>query len=116
MVRWHGLGFLLQTGRDFNDVAQVVAVMVVMVAMGMICDRLVFAPLRRTFFGRRFRFAVSAGSRLPHGWITFLWASGTPVFEGYGLCVVEEVPLKIEPSEHNAKYLQTKKAKLGHKL
>ena len=36
--------------------------------------------------------------------------------EGYGLSVVEEVPLKIEPGEHNARYLQTKKAKLGHKL
>ena len=36
--------------------------------------------------------------------------------EGYGLHVVEEVPIKIPPGEHNAKYLQTKKAKLGHKL
>jgi len=36
--------------------------------------------------------------------------------EGYGLSVVEEVPLRIEPGEHNARYLQTKKAKLGHKL
>jgi 3,4-dihydroxy 2-butanone 4-phosphate synthase/GTP cyclohydrolase II len=36
--------------------------------------------------------------------------------EGYGLCVVEEVPLRVEPGEHNAKYLATKKSKLGHKL
>src|SRR5436189_208735 len=36
--------------------------------------------------------------------------------EGYGLTVVEEVPVRIEPGEHNAKYLQTKKTKLGHKL
>jgi 3,4-dihydroxy 2-butanone 4-phosphate synthase/GTP cyclohydrolase II len=36
--------------------------------------------------------------------------------EGYGLHVVEEVPIKIPPGEHNVKYLQTKKAKLGHKL
>ena len=36
--------------------------------------------------------------------------------EGYGLSVVEEVPLRIQPGEHNARYLQTKKAKLGHKL
>ena len=36
--------------------------------------------------------------------------------DGFGLTVVEEVPLRIEPGEHNAKYLQTKKAKLGHKL
>jgi long-subunit acyl-CoA synthetase (AMP-forming)/cytochrome P450 len=51
-----------------------------------LADRWVFAPLRQTFFGKRFRFAVSGGSRLPHGWITFLWAAGMPVFEGYGLC------------------------------
>jgi 3,4-dihydroxy 2-butanone 4-phosphate synthase/GTP cyclohydrolase II len=36
--------------------------------------------------------------------------------EGYGLTVVEEVPIRIEPSEHNRKYLETKKAKMGHKL
>jgi 3,4-dihydroxy 2-butanone 4-phosphate synthase/GTP cyclohydrolase II len=36
--------------------------------------------------------------------------------EGYGLSVVEEVPIRVVPGEHNAKYLQTKKAKLGHKL
>jgi len=36
--------------------------------------------------------------------------------EGYGLTVVEEVPIKIEATEHNRKYLETKKAKMGHKL
>jgi 3,4-dihydroxy 2-butanone 4-phosphate synthase/GTP cyclohydrolase II len=36
--------------------------------------------------------------------------------EGYGLEVVERVPLKIEPCEHNQKYLETKKSKLGHLL
>jgi len=36
--------------------------------------------------------------------------------EGYGLSVVEEVPLPIEAGEHNRRYLETKKAKLGHKL
>jgi 3,4-dihydroxy 2-butanone 4-phosphate synthase / GTP cyclohydrolase II len=36
--------------------------------------------------------------------------------EGYGLCVVEEVPLRAEAGEHNRKYLQTKKAKMGHTL
>ncbi|MBV8780354.1 MAG: bifunctional 3,4-dihydroxy-2-butanone-4-phosphate synthase/GTP cyclohydrolase II [Phycisphaerae bacterium] len=36
--------------------------------------------------------------------------------EGYGLTVVEEVPVKIEPSEHNRGYLATKKSKLGHRL
>jgi len=36
--------------------------------------------------------------------------------DGYGLQVVEEVPLRIEAGEHNRRYLETKKAKLGHKL
>jgi 3,4-dihydroxy 2-butanone 4-phosphate synthase/GTP cyclohydrolase II len=36
--------------------------------------------------------------------------------EGYGLTVVEEVPIRIAPGEHNAKYLQTKKSKMGHRL
>ncbi len=36
--------------------------------------------------------------------------------EGFGLAVVEEVPLKIPPGEHNRHYLETKKSKLGHKL
>jgi len=36
--------------------------------------------------------------------------------EGYGLTVVEEVPIRVEPSEHNQKYLETKKTKMGHKL
>jgi len=36
--------------------------------------------------------------------------------EGYGLTVVEEVPIRVEPSEHNKKYLETKKSKMGHRL
>ena len=37
--------------------------------------------------------------------------------EGYGLSVVESVPLEIEPpTEFNRRYLKTKKEKLGHKL
>jgi 3,4-dihydroxy 2-butanone 4-phosphate synthase/GTP cyclohydrolase II len=36
--------------------------------------------------------------------------------EGYGLSIVEEIPLRIEPSEHNRDYLHAKKTKLGHKL
>lgn len=36
--------------------------------------------------------------------------------EGYGLQVVEEVPIRIPPGEHNRRYLETKKTKLGHKL
>ncbi len=36
--------------------------------------------------------------------------------DGYGLQIVEEVPIRIEPGEHNRKYLETKKQKLGHRL
>lgn len=58
VVHWHGLGFLLQTGRDFNDVAQVMAVMAVMVAMGMAVDRLVFARLEHRVYTR---FGLASG-------------------------------------------------------
>ncbi|MED0675047.1 bifunctional 3,4-dihydroxy-2-butanone-4-phosphate synthase/GTP cyclohydrolase II [Aneurinibacillus thermoaerophilus] len=36
--------------------------------------------------------------------------------EGYGLCVVERVPLQMEVVEANERYLRTKKSKLGHLL
>jgi 3,4-dihydroxy 2-butanone 4-phosphate synthase/GTP cyclohydrolase II len=36
--------------------------------------------------------------------------------DGYGLSVVEEVPIRIEAGEHNKKYLDTKKEKMGHTL
>jgi 3,4-dihydroxy 2-butanone 4-phosphate synthase/GTP cyclohydrolase II len=36
--------------------------------------------------------------------------------EGYGLKVVEEVPIRIEATDDNRGYLATKKAKLGHHL
>lgn len=34
--------------------------------------------------------------------------------EGYGLNVVERVPIVVEPCEWNSKYLQSKKDKMGH--
>ena len=34
--------------------------------------------------------------------------------EGYGLSIVERVPLVVEPTEHNAAYLDTKATRLGH--
>ena len=40
-----GLGYLLQIGRDLNDMALVIAVMGVIVAVGLAFDRLVFGPL-----------------------------------------------------------------------
>ena len=35
---------------------------------------------------------------------------------GYGLEIVENVPIQIHPNPHNEKYLQTKRDKLGHDL
>jgi 3,4-dihydroxy 2-butanone 4-phosphate synthase/GTP cyclohydrolase II len=36
--------------------------------------------------------------------------------EGYGLEITEQVPIKIRPNPFNARYLKTKREKLGHKL
>ncbi|UCE64498.1 MAG: bifunctional 3,4-dihydroxy-2-butanone-4-phosphate synthase/GTP cyclohydrolase II, partial [Nitrospirota bacterium] len=36
--------------------------------------------------------------------------------EGYGLTVVERIPIEVAPQESNVHYLRTKKAKLGHIL
>ena len=50
----HGLGFVLQVGREVNgDVAQVIAVMAVMVIIGIAADRFGFGVLERKI-SRRF--------------------------------------------------------------
>lgn len=36
--------------------------------------------------------------------------------EAYGLEIVENIPLEIEPNEHNKFYLETKRQKMGHTL
>jgi 3,4-dihydroxy 2-butanone 4-phosphate synthase/GTP cyclohydrolase II len=36
--------------------------------------------------------------------------------EGFNLKIVEQVPIRAEPTKHNKKYLETKKEKMGHKL
>ncbi len=36
--------------------------------------------------------------------------------KGYGLEIVEQLPLAVEPNEHNAAYLRAKRDKLGHLL
>jgi 3,4-dihydroxy 2-butanone 4-phosphate synthase/GTP cyclohydrolase II len=36
--------------------------------------------------------------------------------EGFGLTVVEQVPIETEPTPYNARYLAAKRDKLGHKL
>jgi len=40
-----GLGHLLMMGRELNDMSQVVAVMLVIIAIGLVVDRLIFAPI-----------------------------------------------------------------------
>jgi 3,4-dihydroxy 2-butanone 4-phosphate synthase/GTP cyclohydrolase II len=35
---------------------------------------------------------------------------------GYGLEIVDRVPIQIPSNEHNEKYLETKKEKMGHHL
>ena len=36
--------------------------------------------------------------------------------EGYGLEITQQVPIRIKANPHNAKYLSTKREKLGHLL
>src|SRR4051812_4886699 len=36
--------------------------------------------------------------------------------EGYGIQMVEQVPIRTEANPHNARYLETKKVKMGHAL
>jgi NitT/TauT family transport system permease protein len=42
-----GLGQLLTMGRELNDMSQVIAVMLVIIAIGLLADRAVFAPVER---------------------------------------------------------------------
>ncbi|MEM7038764.1 MAG: bifunctional 3,4-dihydroxy-2-butanone-4-phosphate synthase/GTP cyclohydrolase II, partial [Bacteroidota bacterium] len=35
---------------------------------------------------------------------------------GYGLEIVENVPIEVAPNPHNAAYLRTKREKMGHSL
>jgi 3,4-dihydroxy 2-butanone 4-phosphate synthase / GTP cyclohydrolase II len=36
--------------------------------------------------------------------------------EGYGLEIVQQLPIQVKPNPHNARYLKTKREKLGHLL
>jgi 3,4-dihydroxy 2-butanone 4-phosphate synthase/GTP cyclohydrolase II len=36
--------------------------------------------------------------------------------DGYGLSIVDHIAIKIEPGEHNQRYLDTKREKMGHRL
>ncbi len=35
---------------------------------------------------------------------------------GYGLEIIETIPIEVQPNPHNEKYLQTKRDKLGHEI
>jgi 3,4-dihydroxy 2-butanone 4-phosphate synthase/GTP cyclohydrolase II len=35
---------------------------------------------------------------------------------GYGLEIVDNIPIRVDPNPHNEKYLQTKRDKLGHEI
>jgi NitT/TauT family transport system permease protein len=56
VLKREGVGHLLSTGREFGDIAQVVAVMMIMVMIGMAADRLAFARIERRI---RTRFGLS---------------------------------------------------------
>lgn len=36
--------------------------------------------------------------------------------KGYGLDIVERVPIEVEPGDHNTRYLETKRDRLGHAI
>ena len=40
----------------------------------------------------------------------------TAGFRAYGLKVVEQLPLAVEPGAYNRRYLETKRARMGHEL
>ena len=47
-----GLGFLLHAGRELNDAAQVIGIMLVTIFLGLLLDRLLFAAVERRVRGR----------------------------------------------------------------
>ncbi len=36
--------------------------------------------------------------------------------EGYGLVITKQIPIRVKANPHNAKYLKTKKEKMGHTI
>jgi len=36
--------------------------------------------------------------------------------EGYGIHIIENIPIEIKANRHNLKYLKTKRDKMGHEL
>ena len=80
------------------------------------------------FFGRRvyilspFRSVADAAARILReiGVTNMRLLTNNPQkragLEGYGLRIVENVPIVIPPNEYNEKYLETKETLMGHKL
>lgn len=57
MIEKKGVGYLLHQGREFADVAQVVGMMLVMISVGVVADRALFASVERRVH-TRFGFAA----------------------------------------------------------
>jgi len=57
MIEKKGVGYLLHQGREFADVAQVVGMMLVMISVGVVADRALFANVERRVHAR-FGFAA----------------------------------------------------------
>lgn len=65
-------------------------------------DRWAFSEIRR-YLGGRARCVLSTGTPLTQGWLTFFWAAGVPVFEGY---TTDEAGW-ISCNTHDSKRLET---------
>ena len=48
--------------------------------------------------------------------VTIAWGASNVAIDGYGLEIVERVPLEVHPTERSRKYLEAKKNKMGHLL
>ena len=53
---------------------------------------------------------------LPHTAVELAELLAHLVKPGYGLEIVEQLPIRVVPNPHNARYLLTKREKLGHLL
>ncbi|WP_258189552.1 ABC transporter permease, partial [Candidatus Hakubella thermalkaliphila] len=47
-----GLGFLLMMGRELNDMSQVIAVMIIIIIIGLVVEKLIFAKLESNLYER----------------------------------------------------------------